>query len=270
MAGRPEGHVRSDAMTPAPGADAHHRLTHSTTAMIRSVDALTGEQLRGPSLLPGWSRAHLIAHLALNGEGLAGVLDGLTHDQSVPMYRSDEARDTDIEDLAAADPAELRDRLMAAGTAFSEAVLEMPEDLWVQVVLRTPGGPSFPASAVPSMRHREVEIHHVDLDVGYGPADWPARFVEDLLDAVSVHRLDDGPFTVRAVDLDREWAVGSGGGTFVSGPGADLGWWLTGRGDAGGLSVAGGPLPRLGAWRMGRPGPEGSSPEDSSTEDQTR
>lgn len=257
-------------MTSAPGADALRHLIDSTTALTRSVDALTEEQMRGPSFLPGWSRAHLIAHLALNGEGLAGVLKGLAHDQSVPMYRSDEARDADIEDLATAEPADLRDRLMAAGTAFAEAMQRVPEQAWARVVLRTPGGPSFPASAVPSMRHREVEIHHVDLDIGYRPADWSARFVEDLLDAVSIHRLDDGPFTVRAVDLDREWAVGGSGETFVSGPGADLGWWLTGRGDAGGLSVDGGPLPRLGPWRTARPSTAGSSGTGSSAEDPNR
>ena len=28
---------------------------------------------------------------------------------------------------------------------------------------------------------RNVELHHVDLDIGYRPSDWPANFVEGEL-----------------------------------------------------------------------------------------
>jgi maleylpyruvate isomerase len=70
-----------------------------------------------------------------------------------------------------------------------------------------------------------------------------------MLDAVTQHHADDGPFTVRAIDLGREWTVGEGGGPVVSGSGADLGWWLTGRGSGATLAVEGGDLPRLGPWR---------------------
>ena len=28
---------------------------------------------------------------------------------------------------------------------------------------------------------RDVEVHHVDLDLGYRPSDWPAKFVEGEL-----------------------------------------------------------------------------------------
>ena len=35
----------------------------------------------------------------------------------------------------------------------------------------------------------------------------------------------------------------------VSGTGGDLGWWLTGRGQGGGLAADPGGLPRIGPWR---------------------
>ena len=48
----------------------------SLAASVRDVlDALDVDGLGAPSLLPGWSRAHVVAHLVLNAEGLAGVLD---------------------------------------------------------------------------------------------------------------------------------------------------------------------------------------------------
>jgi maleylpyruvate isomerase len=242
-------------MTTVPGTDTLERLIASTTALVRTVDGLDDDALRAPSTLPGWSRGHVVAHLALNGEGLAAVLDGLAHDEpgselaSVPMYASDEARDRDIDELAGASATELRERLLAACTAFADAVPRVPTDAWSRKVPRTPGGATFRAAEIVSMRQREVEIHHVDLDAGYAHGDWPAPFVVDLLDTVSHDRADDGPFTLHATDLDRRWPVGAGDGAEVAGTGADLGWWLTGRGQAGGLTVDGGALPQLGPWR---------------------
>jgi maleylpyruvate isomerase len=242
-------------MSPVPEAGALERLAESTTALIRTADGLSAEDLAAPSLLPGWSRSHVLAHLALNGEALAAVLADIAHERPdehdpIAMYRSDEARDADIDELAAADPPELRRRLLAAGTAFTDALPRVPADGWERVVPRTPGGSTFRADEIVAMRHREVEIHHADLGAGYGPADWPPEFVRDLLDVVTVDRAGDGPFTVRATDLDRTWTVGAGGGgPVVSGSGADLGWWLTGRGRGEGLEADGGPLPALGPWR---------------------
>jgi maleylpyruvate isomerase len=241
-------------MTPVPEAGSLERLTESTTAMVRTVDGLSAEDLAAPSRLPGWTRGHVVAHLALNGEALAAVLDGIAHEEpdahdEITMYRSDEARDADIDELAAADASELRERLLAGCTAFADAVPRVPADAWERLVPRTPGGSLFRSGDIPLMRHREVEIHHADLGAGYTHEAWSPAFVADLLDTVVVDRAADGPFTVRATDLDREWTVGRGAGPIVSGAGADLGWWLTGRGQGGGLDVEGGPLPNLGPWR---------------------
>ena len=92
-------------------------------------------------------------------------------------------------------------------------------------------------------------MHHADLGAGYGPADWPEGFVVELLDVVTVDHAASGPFVVRATDLGREWTVGEGSGPTVTGTGADLGWWLTGRGDGEGLATDAEALPELGPWR---------------------
>src|SRR4051812_993952 len=57
--------------------------------------------MRAPSLLPGWTRGHLVAHLANSGEALANVLNGL------PPYASQEARNADIEAGSGRSAAEL-------------------------------------------------------------------------------------------------------------------------------------------------------------------
>jgi maleylpyruvate isomerase len=221
----------------------------SANAVIRTVDALGAEELAAPSLLPGWSRAHVVAHLALNGEALAGVMDAVLRQESVAMYASDEQRDSDIEELAGVQQADLLDRLLAATTRFMDAAQAMDDEAWQGTFSRTPGGEPLPVSTVPQTRRRELEVHHADLGAVYDRADWPEDFVVELLDSVSVDHAARGPFDVRATDLGRTWSVGGEGGPTVSGPGADLGWWLTGRGAPGTLSCDGGPLPTLGPWR---------------------
>jgi maleylpyruvate isomerase len=226
-------------------------LEASTRSLVRTVDALTDEELAAPSLLPGWSRAHVVAHLALHGFALAGVLDGAGRGQRVAMYESDDQRDDDIERLAAAGSSELRDQLLAATTAMADRLALMRAAGWDGEYSRVPGGPGWPAVTIVPTRRREVEVHHVDLGVSYTRADWAADFVVELLDAVTVDHAGDGPFRVRATDIGRDWPVGPGGagGPTVMGSGADLGWWLTGRGDGAGLTCDAGELPRLGPWR---------------------
>ncbi len=224
-------------------------LEASATSLNRTVDALGADELAAPSLLPGWSRAHVVAHLALNGVALAGVLDAVLRGEPVAMYESDESRDADIEELAGAEQADLLDRLLAATTQFADAVEDMDEEAWHGTFSRTPGAQSLPVATVPQMRRRELEIHHADLGAVYDRSDWPRDFVVELLDVVTVDHADSGPFSVHATDLDRTWDVGPSGGAVVAGRGADLGWWLSGRGDGDGLTPDGGVLPRLGPWR---------------------
>lgn len=239
-------------------------LDASAAALNRTVDALSEEELTAPSLLPGWTRAHVVAHLALNGRAFAQVLDGVARGQQVALYESDARRDADIEEYAAAGPSQLREALLAATTEFSDAVEAMDDESWARSFSRTPGDPGQPVSAVVTTRRREVEIHHADLGTSYTHRDWPDDFVAELLDVVTVDRAEEGPFRVRATDLRREWSVGAGDGPVVSGPvvsgpvvsgtGADLAQWLTGRGGGEGLD-AGGALPTLGPWRRAVPPP---------------
>jgi len=209
-----------------------HLLESATRRLVRTIDAMADFQFAEPSLLPGWSRGHVVAHLVLNAEGLAGALEGVREEHPVAMYASPEARTSDIDKLSSADPAVLRDRLLASTSAIHEGVEELPDDLYAARIERTPGSDrTFSAGRVGEMRLREVEIHHADLDLAYTWAEWPSDFTVLLLDNRStVH--DGPPFTARAVDLGRSWAFGRAaeqGGPTVTGPGPLLAWWATGR-----------------------------------------
>ncbi len=227
------------------------RVHDATQRLIRSVDGLTAEDWRAASLLPGWSRAHLVAHLVLNAEGLAGALEGLRAGESVPMYVSPEARDHDIEELSADEVHPVRDRLMASTSRFADAVAAMEEEHWGERIERVPGGITFAAAAVPAMRWREVEIHHADLLLGYGHRDWPTAFADAAVDSLSIRLRDSSPgFRLVLTDVDREREVGSVApdAPVVRGTAADAAWWLSGRGDGTGMTSEGGELPQIGAW----------------------
>jgi maleylpyruvate isomerase len=221
-------------------------LADASRRLVRTVDGMAEAAYAEPSLLPDWTRAHVVAHLALNAEGLAGALRGLTEGRSVPMYASQEARDADIAELGGASPETIRGRLMGGVTDFVDAVAAVPEEAWGVEIDRTPGRRAFKAGAAIGMRHREVEIHHADLGLGYTHRDWPPAFAVRLIEAMTKHD-DGGPMVLHAVDVDRTWRVGDGGPT-VSGTASDLGWWLTGRGEGDGLTSDDGALPRIEAW----------------------
>jgi maleylpyruvate isomerase len=231
-------------------------LGDSSTRFVRTVDALPDDDWRGPSLLPEWTRAHVVAHMALNAEAMARALRGLVadpgDDEPRTMYDSDEQRGHDIAELGAAEPSEIRDRLLGAVTLLNEAMDAVPEDRWEDRLERTPGGRTMLAGSLPGMRLRELEIHHVDLDAGYALSDWSLTFSEHLLDAMAKRVEPDQAFEVRPLDSPRTWVIGNGESEYpvpvVTGPAADLGWWLTGRSTPASLSCSQGELPKIGAW----------------------
>jgi maleylpyruvate isomerase len=224
-------------------------IPEATQRLVRTVDGLDDAALAEPSGLPGWTRAHVIAHLALNAEGLAGVLQSRIEGEPTTMYPSDEARASDIEDLVGGDRSELRERFMAGGTLLTDAVDHFPDEWWPESFERTPGGRVIRYAAIPGMRLREVEIHHVDLAAGFDPTGWSDAFAAHLITAMVKRQPSDEGFRVLATDLARSWEVGDvPDETTVSGPAGDLAWWLTGRSPAESLTCSTGELPPVKAW----------------------
>lgn len=163
-------------------------LDEATSRLVRTADALTDAETAAPSLLPGWSRGHVLTHLARNADGMVRLVDWALTGEPSPMYPSLEARERDIEAGAGRRAAELaadvRDsaaRLRAALDRLAEQ--EPAYDRLVLFGAARPGAEAdSPARTLPYARTREVEIHHVDLGVAsYTEHDWPSEFVERTL-----------------------------------------------------------------------------------------
>lgn len=216
----------------------------ATTRCLATIDSLTDQQLREPSGLPGWTRGHVVAHIANHAQGMGRALRGLRTGAPVPIYDSQESRDADVEARSGSTAAELASYAQLACLRLAGELRLVKA---VGEVERIPGGPRFTIPELVEARWREVEIHHADLDAGYGPTDWPLAFAAYLLEDVAQHRGDEVDLTLHARDLDKTVLVGRGGHG-VAGTAADLAWWLTGRGHGEGLTSTR-PLPTLGAWR---------------------
>jgi maleylpyruvate isomerase len=71
-------------------------MAASTDRLLATVDGLDDAALRAPSLLPGWTRAHVLTHIARNADGLVNLVTWARTGEETPMYASTQARDTAI------------------------------------------------------------------------------------------------------------------------------------------------------------------------------
>jgi len=233
------------------------RLAAATGRLLATATALSDAQAREASLLPGWTRGHVLSHIARNADGMVNLLDWARTGTETPMYASAESRSADIEAGAGRPAADLTADVRESAARFAAEAAAMPGDAWT-VQVHALRGPDFPALGVLDRRLSEVEIHHVDLAAGYAPSDWPADFVADALHRVadSFTGRDDAPrCLVWAENAPHGYRIGPAGTAsppvVVRGQPADLLAWLLGRGSGAGLRVSGqadGP-PVLPAWR---------------------
>jgi maleylpyruvate isomerase len=151
------------------------QIDDATQRLLRTTAGLTAEEVRQPSLLPGWSRGHVLSHVARNADGLRNLLIWARTGTRTPMYPSPQAREQGIEAGAGRGPAEQAADLTATADAFRAEAMALPEPAW-QVLVATLNDPPFPATHVLTRRLVEVELHHADLGAGYSPADWPEAF----------------------------------------------------------------------------------------------
>lgn len=215
-------------------------MRSGTAFCTSAVDALTDDELRAPSALPDWNRAHVIAHLARNAEALTRLATWARTGVETPMYASREQRADDIATSAEAPAATLRAELVSTAAALDTALEALDVTTW-QAVLRSAQGRPMPALEVPWMRTREVWLHAVDLGTGATVADLPAGVVDELIaDAARALSPKEGcpAATLESTDRDRSWALGPDSEPVrVRGAAADLLGWLIGRTGPAGLTA---------------------------------
>ncbi|MEU2614975.1 maleylpyruvate isomerase family mycothiol-dependent enzyme [Micromonospora sp. NPDC007271] len=223
----------------------------ATARLLRTVTAFDAADVAAASLLPGWTRGHVLTHLARNADGFVNLLTAARTGDPIPMYASAEARSADIGAGAGRTPADLLDDLRRSAERFAAAVEAMPVEAWAATV-QTRRGP-WPAAMLVWGRLREVEVHHVDLAAGYRPTDWPEAFAQRLLHEVATGLADNPAAPAMVLRFDgfrHEIVVGEpAGAPTVTGPARELAAWLIGRSAGEVLTVTpDGPLPTPPEW----------------------
>lgn len=231
-------------------ARALDEMARSTDRLLQAVDDMSDDDAHSSSLLPGWTRAHVLTHLARNADGLANLAHWARTGEERPMYPGGpETRDADIEAGANRHIGDLRLDLDDASERLLGAFADFPEEGLDREV--TARGGTWAGWELPLMRIREVEIHHVDLGAGYTAADWSDDFVRRTLDQLAPQFRSRGDCPVRRLESSdgRAWDVGETGPE-LAGAAAGLLSWLVGRSAGADLSPRPpGEVPAAPRWR---------------------
>jgi maleylpyruvate isomerase len=237
----------------ARAAELSQRIDVASARVLATIATISDQQAREPSSLPGWSRGHVLTHLARNADGLRNLLIWARTGVVTPQYPSFQVRDEEIEAGAGRPARELVVDFADSATAFGAEAAQLPDAAWAAEV-RGVRGAAHPAWYTLWRRLSELEIHHVDLDAGYRPVDWPADFARDCL-AGALPRFagpDSPAALLRATDDGSEHRIGPPelpATVTIAGPSHALLAWLLGRSDGGSLSATpAGPLPPVPPW----------------------
>ncbi len=221
-----------DLLTPL---ERHTALLEETIGRIDDVGA--------PSRCEGWSRGHVLSHLARNADGIAALVRAAVDGTGETMYASPERRDADIDAGAGRERRALAEDVRESAATVNAALSRLRPEHGETRLERVPGVRFIPARHLPFMRLREVVYHHVDLAAGFGFEDVEPElqlvFLEDEIKRL--RRCEPAPDVTLSTTEGEEWTVGLGTAR-VSGHRAALLGWLA-RGLTAGVS--GDPLPHL-------------------------
>lgn len=220
-------------------------LADADAGLQRTLAAASGDSwLAEPSVCTGWSRGHVLAHLARNADALQRLVDWAVTGVQRPAYDSLEARNRDIEEGATRQLAEVREDLARSSEAFAVKARELLGASDLALVRTGSSGLTLPGDQVPWARLREVTLHHADLRAGFTVADAPTEVV---VHALAEARAKLGahpncpPVTLVVSGSGERWLL-AGGGPEVHGAPAGLLAWLA-RGLTDGVAVPGGDRP---------------------------
>lgn len=222
-------------------------VDRATEGLLRTAADLDPTAVSAPSLLPGWTVGHVLTHVARNADMYTRLLTGARTGVVAEAYAPGQ-REGDI-DAGAARPlrAQIED-IREAHERFADAAAAMPAEAWTFRLEFI----KLPAAGVPWARLREVEVHHVDLALGYTPNDWSDAFALRLLrEIVTGAGPAAPPLILRPYGIDHPLTIGAAGDPpVVGGPTKSLAAWLSGRGDGADLTVSpDGELPTPARWK---------------------
>ena len=238
--------ARTDQVTDPAIVGALLLMRRGQAFWARALGEVRDDELAEPSLLPGWSRAHVIAHVGFNARAVARLVEWARTGIETPMYESTTQRGEEIEFGATLPADALRHLAAHASVHLNVEWRDLPAEAWSHPVV-TAQGRTVPAAETVWIRTREVWIHALDLRTGYTTRDFPEQLIDLLLEdliAVWRRKRDDGDpdIVLEPIDRDRSYRVldaDAADAVVVRGTAADLVGWGIGRSNRGVTTPAG-------------------------------
>jgi maleylpyruvate isomerase len=204
-----------------------------TQRLLVDVRVLDDDDVRSPSTLPGWTRGHVLTHLARNADAQVRLLEGALGDERVEQYQGGLAgRAEEIEFGASRSARSLAEDVEQSAERLAAMWQRMSEEAWDRPATGAIAG-ERPASATVWARWGELAFHHVDLTVGFSPSNWSTTFVERVLrrtlPRIGERLVVRNDISVVVEDLSLSWSGSPGADLEVKGPSHALVAWMTGR-----------------------------------------
>lgn len=224
-----------------------------TSHYSRQLSLIDNADFDEDTNLVGWTRSHIIAHVAYNAIALCNLMHWANTGEKTPMYSSPQARNEEIAYGATLIPDALRNLHEHSVARLDVDWRESSEEAWDHEVL-TAQGRTVPASETLWMRSREVWIHAVDLGVVAGFGDIPEIILTTLAAEITAkwagQGVGEGLVLVDAATGDRYAAAPAADGgaeVEVTGSLAGIVRYAAGRG-AEGVTSSTGEVPEPPRW----------------------
>ena len=164
-----------------------------TASFLGALDRLGDDELDAPTVLPGWTRRHVVAHVHQNADALRRLVSWARTGIESPMYPGATQRDDDIETGSTLPATDLREHVRTSTAALAADLDALDATIWRQPVV-TAQGRTVPATEIVWMRTREVVVHAIDLAAGdgFGFGDVPADLAAALLGEILARRIGHG------------------------------------------------------------------------------
>ena len=190
---------------------------------------LSNEDVAANSLLPDWSRGHILTHLANNARGLSNLIEWALTGVQKDMYVSTEQRAIDIETGAQRKGSEIISDFLEQSEIFAgnlERLVAGP--ILAQEVVIGNGSRVHPHE-ITTLRERELLVHLVDLGLEYKSTDWTFDFCIKTLKSITAGKRKEAVKFRLLIAGDHTWTGDQNGMTDIFGEPQDLAAWLMGR-----------------------------------------
>jgi maleylpyruvate isomerase len=187
------------------------RMQRESAMVMATVASLADDELSKPTKCEGWTRAHLIGHLAHGADAMTNLATWALTGEETPAYESRAKRDADIAAAAMLTAAELTGALEQADARLLEAFQKLADGVQV-ATLPTLFSGEINAFSLPARRTTELIVHHDDLDTTW---EWHEADPDAILDSIEVCVLrlqvtPGCPGLQIVAGEGEEWIVGDG------------------------------------------------------------